>query len=70
MKLQLTLKEKIAHSKQVDSLKVEIANYEHAANGKGPFTKYHEAKAIEMGAKLEEIIAVELLKRGIGDVDA
>ena len=58
----MSLKHKIAHQRQVDMLKGEIANYEQASKG-SQFAEYNANKATLLKAKLETVIAAELIRR-------
>jgi len=55
------LKQQIAHQKQIDLLKGEIANYEQAKDSQ--FATYNANKAVLLKAKLETVIAAELIRR-------
>ena len=56
------LKQQIAHQKQIDLLKGEIANYEQATKD-SQFATYNANKAVLLKAKLETVIAAELIRR-------
>ena len=58
----MSLKHKIAHQRQVDMLKGEIANYEQASKG-SQFAEYNENRAVLLKAKLQAIVAAELIRR-------
>ena len=55
------LKDKIAYQRQVDMLKGEIANYEQASS-QSQFKEYNANKAVLLKAKLETVIAAELIR--------
>ena len=56
------LKQQIAHQKQIDLLKGEIANYEQASKD-SQFATYNENRAVLLKAKLQSIVAAELIRR-------
>jgi hypothetical protein len=56
------LKQQIAYQKKIDMLKGEIANYEQASKG-SQFAEYNANKAVLLKAKLETVIAAELIRR-------
>ena len=56
------LKQQIAHQKQNDIIKGEIANYEQAPKNTH-FPTYNANKAVLLKAKLETVIAAELIRR-------
>ena len=56
------LKQQIAHQKQVDLLKGEIANYEQGSKS-SQFAEYNENRAVLLKAKLQSIVAAELIRR-------
>ena len=58
----MSLKHKIAHQKQVDMLKGEIANYEQGSKS-SQFAEYNENRAVLLKAKLQSIVAAELIRR-------
>jgi hypothetical protein len=58
----MSLKHKIAHQKQVDLLKGEIANYEQGSKS-SQFAEYNENRAVLLKAKLQSIVAAELIRR-------
>ena len=58
----MSLKHKIAHQKQVDMIRGEIANYEQASS-QSQFKEYNANKAVLLKAKLETVIAAELIRR-------
>ena len=58
----MSLKHKIAHQKQVDLLKGEIANYEQGSKS-SQFAEYNENRAVLLKAKLQAIVAAELIRR-------
>ena len=58
----MSLKHKIAHQKQVDLLRGEIANYEQGSKS-SQFAEYNENRAVLLKAKLQAIVAAELIRR-------
>ena len=58
----MSLKHKIAHQKQIDLLKGEIANYEQGSKS-SQFAEYNENRAVLLKAKLQSIVAAELIRR-------
>ena len=56
------LKQQIAHQKQIDLLKGEIANYEQGSKS-SQFAEYNENRAVLLKAKLQSIVAAELIRR-------
>ena len=58
----MSLKHKIAHQKQVDLLRGEIANYEQGSKS-SQFAEYNENRAVLLKAKLQSIVAAELIRR-------
>ena len=56
------LKQQIAHQKQVDLLKGEIANYEQGSKS-SQFAEYNANRAVLLKAKLQSIVAAELIRR-------
>ena len=57
----MSLKHKIAHQKQVDMIRGEIANYEQASS-QSQFKEYNAIKAVLLKEKLETVIAAELIR--------
>ena len=56
------LKQQIAHQKQIDLLKGEIANYEQGSKS-SQFAEYNANRAVLLKAKLQSIVAAELIRR-------
>jgi hypothetical protein len=56
------LKQQIAYQKKIDMLKGEIANYEQGSKS-SQFAEYNENRAVLLKAKLQSIVAAELIRR-------